>query len=482
MKRSIKAAGLALALALAAGAASAQTTTLVPGKPVLPLASYDLGQLGYSVQEYFLSGQAASYKPVGELAADGRWTVEEAGHAPYTTRLVVVRPTDPAKFNGTVVVEWLNVSAGADGSPDWNFAHREMIRKGYAYVGVSAQKVGIEGNGGMAFGAPPLKKADPARYGPLSHPGDSFSYDIFTQAGRAVRKGGVLAGLKVKRVIADGESQSAGFLTAYINAIDPVAKVYDGYLVHSRFGGSAKFGDRDPRTLQTKADPVFYRPDLRVPVLTFISETDLMMPLAGYLVARQPDTDHLRVWEVPGTAHADTYILTGSAIDSGLEPIGELAKTFEAPSNLMGMPLSKPMNAAPQHHYVMQAALAALDAWVRTGAAPPHSPRMDVIDGPAPALAKDANGNATGGIRSPWLDAPTARLSGLGQTGGGFALLFGVTEPFDAAKLAQLYPGGKAEYLGKFDASLERAIRAGFILRADEGEIHALAAAMYPGS
>ena len=65
--------------------------------------------------------------------------------APYATRIVVVRPTNPSKFNGTVVVEWLNVSAGADASPDWNAVHRELIRSGYAYVGVSAQKVGVEG-------------------------------------------------------------------------------------------------------------------------------------------------------------------------------------------------------------------------------------------------------------------------------------------------------------------------------------------------
>lgn len=41
-----------------------------------------------------------------------------------------------------------------------------------------------------------------------------------------------------KRVIAVGESQSAVFLTTYVNAIDPVAKVYDGFLVHSRFGNA----------------------------------------------------------------------------------------------------------------------------------------------------------------------------------------------------------------------------------------------------
>jgi hypothetical protein len=469
-------------MAVTAGAALAQTLTPMPGKPVLGLGAFDLGPLNYSVQEYFLSGQATSYKPVGELGADGRWKVEEATHAPFTTRMVVVKPVNAAKFNGTVVVEWLNVSAGADGGPDWNYAHREMIREGYAYVGVSVQKVGIEGNGGMSFpGVAPLKTADPTRYASLSHPGDVFAYDIFTQAARAIRGGEPLGPLKVQRLIGDGESQSAAYLTTYINAIDPLAKAFDGYLVHSRFGGAARFEEGYLRSLQTrKPEPVRFRDDLRVPVMVFISETDLMIPAAGYLAARQADTDLLRVWEVPGTAHADTYTLAGAAIDSGLEPIAVLAKSFDAPANLMGSTLAKPMNSAPQHHYVMQAALAALQNWLKTGTTPPHGPRMDVVEGSPPTLAQDGNGNATGGIRTPWLDVPIARLSGLGQTGQGFAILFGVTEPFDQAKLAQLYPGGRAEYQKRFDASLDRAIKAGFILRRDEAEIRALAAAMYP--
>jgi hypothetical protein len=88
----------------------------------------------------------------------------------------------------------------------------------------------------------------------------------------------------------------------------------------------------------------------------------------------------------------------------------------------------------------------------------------------------DEHGNATGGVRSPWMDVPTAHLSGLGQTGAGMVVLFGVTQPFDAAKLSALYPGGQADYVGKFNTSLKAAIAAGFILPADETEIKALAA------
>jgi len=39
---------------------------------------------------------------------------------------------------------------------------------------------------------------------------------------------------------------------------------------------------------------------------------------------------------------------------------------------------------------------------------------------------------------------------------------------------------GKADYLGRLRAALDRSIAAGFILAADRAEILALAAAMYP--
>jgi hypothetical protein len=470
-------------MALTAGAAMAQAAVHpVAGKPVLLLGSFDLAPLNYGVEEYFLSGEATSYKPVGVLGSDGRWTVEPADKAPFTTRLVVVRPTDPKKFNGTVLVEWLNVSAGTDGAPDWSYLHRELLRKGYAYVGVSAQKVGIDGSMMSFPGALPLKKADPQRYASLNHPGDAFSYDIFTQAARAVRSGAVTGPLKVRRIIATGESQSAIYMTTYVNAIDPLTKAFDGYMVHSRFGGAAKFDANAMRALQSaKPEPVRFRPDLRVPVMTFISETDLLLSPAGYLIARQPNTDHLRVWEVAGTSHADTYTLGGAGIDSGSASIADLAKSYTPTDSLMGLKMSKPMNSAPQHHYVMEAAFAALDRWVRTGALPPTPPRIEITTTTPPAFVRDGNGNAVGGVRSPWMDAPVARLSGLGQTGAGFAMLFGTTEVFDKAKLDQLYPGGRKDYQAKFDAALDRAVEAGFILKADAPEIRALSAAMYPG-
>src|SRR5712691_1166899 len=84
------------------------------GAIVLQGTSFDLGSVGYRQSEFFLSGNASSYAPAAPLGSDGRWQVTSASTAPYATRIVVYRPANPARFNGTVIVEWLNVSAGLD--------------------------------------------------------------------------------------------------------------------------------------------------------------------------------------------------------------------------------------------------------------------------------------------------------------------------------------------------------------------------------
>src|SRR4051812_24598940 len=113
----------------------------VTGPGTIGLAQgFDLAQVGYQRTEHFLGGFARSFSATAPLTADGKLSVAaNDAVAPYKTRVVAYRPIDPARFNGTVVVEWLNVSAGADLGTDWVMAHNEFIRRGYAYVGVSAQ-------------------------------------------------------------------------------------------------------------------------------------------------------------------------------------------------------------------------------------------------------------------------------------------------------------------------------------------------------
>ena len=142
------------------------------GTPQIVSTSFDLATVGYEQNEYFVSGTASAYTSATPLTSNGKWTVTPASTAPYKTRVVVYRPTDPAKFNGTVLVEWDNVSGGLDAAPFWLAAHDELVREGYAWVGVAAQAVGVQGGSANALVANlDLVHADPDRYGTLSHPG-----------------------------------------------------------------------------------------------------------------------------------------------------------------------------------------------------------------------------------------------------------------------------------------------------------------------
>ena len=108
------------------------------------------------------------------------WRTRVGETAPYTTRAYVVRPVSEADFNGTVVLNWQNVTGGFDvGAP----VVAELAR-GYAWVGLTTQKVGVDGTPAVVPGLP---EWDPERYRGLEHPGDAWSYDIFTQLGRALK-------------------------------------------------------------------------------------------------------------------------------------------------------------------------------------------------------------------------------------------------------------------------------------------------------
>jgi hypothetical protein len=471
--------------AMARGSASVPTiegpVTGGKGVPQIAATNFDLASVGYEQAEYFLSGEATAYTSSTPLASDGRWTVTPASRAPYKTRVVVYRPIDPETFSGTVVVEWDNVSGGVDAAPIWTASHDELVREGDAWVGVTAQQAGVEGGGLALVPRLDLEHADPDRYGSLVHPGDSYSYDMFTQAGRAVREPGarLLGGLKVRTVIGVGESQSAFRLTTYIDAVEPRTKgVYDGYLVFSRAAGGMPLSQEPLPSIPTES-PTHIRADLTVPVLTLWTETDL----AHGDAARQPDTGRFRSWEVAGTAHADTYTIAIGAQDQGKVSSDAtlFAGLLNPPSSLYGGVIScdTPINSGPMT-YVLRASIHALRKWIVDGAPPPKAPRIETTGNVDAPFALDAHGNVRGGIRTPPVDVPVATLSGLGQSGAGFCGIFGTTKPFDATTLATLYPS-HAAFVKAWNAATNRAVKAGFVLPADAKDIKAVAAASNVG-
>src|SRR5256884_516025 len=164
----------------------------------------------YTEQEFFFSGMATD--------------LSTGVQAPYESRMLVRLPRNPADFSGIVTVEWLNVTAQMDLETSWPVEAQYLMGQGIGYVGVSAQLAGV------CCGPTTLKGWDPVRYAPLEHPGDRFSYDIFSQAIRALRDPAgnettdpsaspvdPMRGMAVRWIVANGASQSASFLTTFVN-------------------------------------------------------------------------------------------------------------------------------------------------------------------------------------------------------------------------------------------------------------------------
>jgi hypothetical protein len=438
------------------------------GKP-FNAPEIDLAKYGYVVEEFFLDGTAGTYElvPGTEQGSDGRWQLQrKKDTAPYRTRILVVRPIDAKKFNGTVVVHWQNVTAGYElGS----VAEGNEYLRGYAWVGVSAQKVGIDGFPGPD--AAGLKQWDAERYGSLNHPGDDYSFDIYAQAGRIVgpkREGKIdpMGKLPVKRLIAAGASQSAGRLRSYINGIHPLDLVFDAYIPYIDFARSMPFGPR-PAAATTaptatpnaaalnSAAPILnrantiVRTDLDVPVFVINSETES----EGYVVSRQPNTDKFRFWEVPGSSHV--YV----------SRTGSKRNDLESPNWLTYRPA---YDAAIRHMHV----------WLTTKKAPPEAPLIEMESLNPAKIKRDAKGNALGGIRLPDFAVASAEHRGNGTNKpGGYRLgfLYGYAREFTAEELAALYPNSAA-FLKAYDVALADVVKKGYVLQEDAPGMRAVAA------
>lgn len=421
------------------------------GTTSLTTTSINLDSLGYQASEYFLAGTARSFTASSPFSADGKWSVTVTDQADYKTRMVVYRPKSAANFNGTVIVEWLNVSNSGDAAVDWIMAHNALIRSGYAWVGVSAQKVGVDA----------LKATTSSRYATLSHPGDSFSYDVFSQAAKAVlQPQGInpLAGLTVQKMIAAGESQSAQRLMTYANAFGTTASInglFDGFFIHSRTNAGAALS-QSPQVAVATPSGLKLRDDLTVPAMMLQTEYDVYKFSSA--AARQDDTAKFRLWEVAGTSHVDFYTVAGTT-DYGIDSSFASVLENKTPRNC-----AVPVNSGPQR-FVVSAALAALRTWILDGTAPSFAPRIEVTEAPL-NVRRDTNDNALGGIRTPYVDVPVATLSADGQPAGNLCTLFGSTKLFDTATLGQLY-SSHDDYVAKVSASVAAAQSKGFVLPAD---------------
>ncbi len=432
--------------------AAALLTTKIDGKP-FNASVIDLSKHGYVEEEFFIAGVAHTYDIPRDQMSNA--SPSDATH-PFKTRIVVRRPISAAKFNGTVIVEWTNVSEGFDNEVEWFHSGEHFVRSGYAWVGVSAQNVGVAA----------LKQRMPERYASLDVTdggavgGDGLSYDIFAAAGQAVRGksgAGVLGGLKAERLIASGHSQSAGRLAAYFNSVHPLRSVYDAVVLH---GGGGRM-----------------RADLTVKIWKLLSETDVI----GQLPVRRPDSDRFGTWEVAGTSHLD-YTQATQLVKLGLRsketmlPAVSPAPVRPSGSGTPGPYFGcahPPLSRIPSE-YVQNALYDHMAQWVKDGTPPPSAPPIEIVmDNGKPTIDRDSFGNALGGIRLAEHAVATATNSGE-NAGSGFCFLTGWHEDFDKARLAQLY-SSHDRYVASVKYITEKNLKAGYIVKADAAKTAAAA-------
>lgn len=423
-------------------------------------AAFDLAALGYVEEEYFLEGEATSFRHregTGR-ARDGRWEAEAAGSAPYRTRVLVRRPDDPAHWNGSVCLLWNNVSHGFDLLVGES---AELYDGGFALVAVSAQAHGVHGYPGGA--TPALTFWDPERYGSLHVAGDAFAYDIYTQAARLARSGEL--GFAARRVIGVGASQSAVYLATYLNAIQPLSRALDAFILDIYFGNGSLLEPqpsalRDPSQIAaavTQMPPGAHllRDDLGIPVFVMNSETEATL----HHPVRQPDGADYRYWEIAGVAHGSRVRGTERIPSSWPRDLGTNESRIGTPPDANVLRLDEVRSAVLRH----------VQRWLAEGIAPPIQPRIefDVRADGTPVIRRDELGLARGGARLPDVEVPRARHSGLAADGT--LSLTGSTTPFEAALLRRLYPD-EATYRARRAVALERAIAAG-VLRPEDAAV-----------
>ncbi len=504
-------AGIVLLMLCSAGTARAALPTITPipagsgqhgypydAVPPMPLIagapSINLSAVGYVEREFTMSGGATVYRQSGLWGPDGRWGVSAAQtNVPYTTRLLVRYPTNPAKFNGTVVFEWLNDTTGGDQDPVWSELYNELLSQGYAYVGVTAQRAGMND----------LKAWDSQRYGSLGDSSDGQSYDIFTQAAEAVKadSGTLLGGLTPKKLIAAGDSQSAFRVDTYVNAIQPVTHAFDGFIAVGRAVTTAPLGNG---LISTSPFPALIRTDNTAPFIQLNTQGDILELDAA--AARQPDNNDLRTWELPGASHIDAH-----EAEYEIETIAREQPSVPVPQCVLGTPIEGTGTALDGINQVNNmplfeledAALADLQSWIRGGPAAPHAQPISTIPvlfGAYDIVNGDRYGIGLGGVRLPEAQVPvedyspinfsqtnlsdlspsalvsevesaltalsTGSINNTAVRSAGLCLLSGYFTDLSQSTLTALYPT-LASYVSGYTAAASAAVAAGFLTPAD---------------
>jgi hypothetical protein len=363
---------------------------------------------------------------------------------PYTTRVVVRQPAEDAKFSGLVLAESMHSSGAAHA---FEFTAVYVMSSGHAAVEVLTTSP-------QQFTAMNAKRYEKLKLA------DGQQNEIIAQVGALVKSDrGPLGKLHVRKMVLAGTSMSSGTLVNYLPAhmvfrTPDMQRIFDGFMPTS-YGGTIR--------------------EIDVPLIEMptMLEEETNVP-------RRQDSDEpgkqFRLYEVAGIGHVD------SRDNVRLHP----------------NPCTRPLSTLPEQAY-FSVGLYHLFRWVDLGLAPPRAPRV-LLDRDASndgsMMILDANGNPLGGIRTPYVDVPTAKytasntaaeplirnpsayIAANGMQGAQIMCRLSATqEPYSKEKLKQLY-GNKRDYVRKVEARLEELEKQGWSLPVYHEVIAADAAAV----
>ncbi|HTM02117.1 MAG TPA: alpha/beta hydrolase domain-containing protein [Vicinamibacterales bacterium] len=481
--RSVRSAGVivgSIAIVFAAVTGRAQSNrVLVPGVggplSVTPqsypfaaadhqMTPFDLAKAGYVEEEFLVSGTANVY----DWQTDR--SLKTIASGPYTTRILVRRPRLASAFSGAVWVEPMYTPRRWDWPMMWGYLRDGLIARGDAWVGVTMPGANLAG----------LKRFDAQRYATLAFPNPTpavpcagtqnlsdtesgLRWDALSQVAALLKSNATGRPLNQFRIGAVYLTVQAGDLETYMNAIHPVAHIYDGFLARAPFTltsinrcAAAPAAD-DPRQVVR---------DVGVPVIAVAGEGDLV----NTYVSRRNDSDapgdRYRLYEVAGAAHIDRFAYLGFPSFADQAAAGNAQGTEAWPFTAPCTPSVSLMNQSLLR-IGYDVAMDALDRWTRRGTVPKRAARVETRPGPNGTftVVADTYGNGRGGVRTPYLDVPLGRYV-TSSPGPGNCPEIGHFERFDQARLKQLH-GSFERYAQQVRAAIAKRASEGWLTKAD---------------
>ncbi len=420
---------------------------------------------GYVQEEYLFSGIGNIY----EAGPDGRATVQKSGIA-YTTRAIVVRPRDRKKYSGVVQFAFTHPQFGSN---QWTRSGPHVLRSGDMYV-----MLVVGGDPGTRQRSKPgapvatplvLPWFDAQRYKDFVWTDDGIRWDAIGQTIIKLRTGKLPAALKpftAKKLYVSGWSYLGSIQRSYINwgfhdihRLPDGKPAVDGYLIGiSSNAVKAGFGpinmDKDE---MPPADQRMLR-TIDVPVIELMSENEARTNTTP----QRPDVDSYkgghRLYELGGTSHQDTGLPAKQ---------GPWEVQLAAKGNVAWQP--GPTCATPETDVPMrdlaEGAMTNLKLWHDKGMAPPRAARMEIAEQGKAAV--DQYGIAKGGVRPVQLALPLARYGDAGDCNGTIRFQILRRIAFDKTQVQAAYPAGKADYLIRVRAYLDKMVADRWLVKTD---------------